>query len=125
MPLDTPITIRLEAEGRRADEQDVADGVMIDGMLVIPGDYIPGPVTEYPVWSDQTNSGSTDTVTGAGSVVVEVRTFTVRWFTELADHRTDLITLNDEYGNRWDIESVGIGRDRRRALQIVASKYLA
>ena len=108
MPLDTPITIRLQAIGTR-DEH---------------GEYVPGPVTSYSVWSDQTNSGSTDTVTGGGSVVVEVRTFTVRWFQELADHRTDLITLTVD-GDRWDVESVGIGRDRRRALQITASKYLA
>ena len=109
MPLDTPITIRLEAIGDRNEH----------------GEYVRGPVTEYPVWADQTNSGSTDTVTTGGTVVVEVRTFTVRWFQALADHRTDLITLNDADGNRWDIESVGIGRDRRRALQITASKYLA
>ena len=107
MPLDTPITIRLEAIGDRNEH----------------GEYVPGPVTEYPVWADQVNSGSTDQITPNGTFVTEVRTFTVRWFQELANHQTDLITLTVE-GNRWDIESVGIGRDRRRALQITASRFI-
>ena len=53
MALDRRITIHIQAIGRRATQQDVDDGLMIDGVLVFPGDYIDGPTASYPVWTEQ------------------------------------------------------------------------
>ena len=98
MPFDTPITLHLEALGTRDNH----------------GEYVPGPITDYPLWADQRGAGSTDTLTSTGTFTTEVRTFTVRWFRELEIHQTDLIRLTDGAGSLWDIESVASSDERRR-----------
>lgn len=106
MPLDTPITIHLEAIGHRDNA----------------GEYVHGPVTDYPLWADQRGAGSVDTLTSSGTVVTEVRTFGVRWFRELEIHRTDLITLTDGEGSEWDIESIASSDERRRSIQMTCTR---
>lgn len=108
MPLDRRITVRLQAEGTRSQ-----------------GEYVPGPVTEYPVWAQQQLAGSSDTVTEQGVVVVAQRRWIVRYVEVFATHPISRMTVDDEHGQRWNVENVQEGRARRRFLEIEAIARVA
>ena len=120
MALDRRITIHIEAIGRRATQQDVDDGLMIDGVLVFPGDYIDGPTASYPVWAEQRAAGSSDTATSGGTVITSVRNYSVRWFHALAVSVIAFVSIEDEDGLIWDADDVSLSDARRRVITISA-----
>ena len=101
MALDRRIVIHLEALGIRNQQ----------------GIYVPGPVTDYPLWAQRMASGSTDVEDSEGTRVVRIVTWRVRWFAALASHRIDLMSLTAE-GYTWNPESVNESDERRRFVDI-------
>jgi len=107
MPLDTQITIGIEAEGTRDDQ----------------GRYVPGPETSYPVWADERNAGSTDEETPAGVVVREIRTFMCRYFQELQIapvSRISVTKLEDDGSttSTWNLLNKAESSERRRFITL-------
>ena len=100
MPLDRRITVNIAAEGTR-DEH---------------GEYVPGPVTSYPVWADVTGAGSTETDTTGGVLVSQGMNVTVRWFRELAVAPINRVHIVDDLGQRWDTDGIAESNERRRFL---------
>ena len=104
MALDRRITIRIRAEGTR------------DGH----GEYVPGAVTEYPVWAEQRGAGSADTVTPQGTEVTAVRAYTVRHFEALAEAPISRVDVVDHRGHVWNAENITLSDARRRFIDISA-----
>ena len=106
MPFDTIITIHIEALGMR-DEH---------------GEYVPGPVTDYEVWADETGAGSIDTPTVGGLIVTAGRTFLVRWFRELAVTFDPFVTITDNLGQTWYSDGISVSDARQRFIIINAGR---
>ena len=88
MPLDRLITVRLEALGKRVD-----------------GKYVAGPITVLRIWAERISSASTDEGSdGTGTVIQAIVTWRVRWVTEIARHRVDLMSIEAD-GFFWNVES--------------------
>ena len=102
MAFDRRITIHIEALGTR------------DGH----GEYIPGPTTDYPVWTERRAAGSQDTLTPTGLVTSSVVTYTVRWFQRLELTNIALVTITDEFDQLWDADTVSPSDARRRLITI-------
>ena len=102
MALDRRITIKIEELGTRDDE----------------GEYIPGPVAEYPVWAERRAAGSSDQATGGGFITVSAQNYGVRWFRELELADIALVEVEDEYGVTWDADSISPNDARRRFINI-------
>ena len=113
MALDRRIVIHIEAPGHRASAEEAA----MDPDLA-PGDYIPGPITDYPVWAERRAAGSQDTPTVGGQVVTSVVTYTVRWFLELELANIVYVNVTDENNTYWDGDTVSPGDARRRLITI-------
>ena len=118
MALDRRITIQIEAPGRRATQDDVDAGLMVDGELVGVADYIPGPTTLYPVWAERRAAGSSDQPTPAGFITVSAQNYGVRWFRELELSDIALVMVEDEYGVIWDADSISPNDARRRFINL-------
>ena len=103
MPLDRLITVRLEALGKRVE-----------------GKYVDGPITAYRVWAERTSGGgSTDEASGGGTVVQAVVMWRIRWVTEIARHRVDLMSIEAD-GFFWNVEAVNESDERRRFIELRA-----
>jgi hypothetical protein len=102
MALDRRITIKIEAFGTR-DEN---------------GQYVPGAVTEYPVWAERRAAGSSDQATGGGFVTVSAQNYGVRWFKALELADIALVAIEDEFGQTWDADSIAPNDARRRFINI-------
>ena len=97
---------------------------MVDGVVVFPGDYIPGPIANYPVWAEQRAAGSSDTPTSGGTVITNVRTYSVRWFQQLAVSVIAFVSIEDEDGFVWDADDVALSDARRRVITISALRVV-
>ena len=103
MPLDRLITVRLQALGERVE-----------------GKYVDGPITSYRVWAERISSSATDAASaGTGTVVQAIVTWRVRWVTEIARHRVDLMSIEAD-GFSWNVESVNESDERRRFIELRA-----
>ena len=102
MALDRRITIRIEEYGTRNED----------------GEYIPGPVSEYPVWAERRAAGSNDQPTTSGFITVSVQNYGVRWFKALELSDIALVEIEDEYGQIWDPDSIAPNDARRRFINI-------
>ena len=102
MPLDTRVTIDIEAIGTRDDT----------------GVYIPGVTTSYPVWCDEMKSRSDDHIEDAGARTIQVRHFRVRYFRALAVANVALVSLTDSLGQTWNPDSVDLSDERKRFILI-------
>ena len=118
MALDRRITIKIEAPGRRATQDDVDAGVMVDGVLVGAGEYIPGPVTAYPVWAERRSAGSSDQATTGGFITQSAQNYGVRWFQDLELANIALVEVEDEFGITWDADSISPSDARRRFINL-------
>ena len=83
MPFDTRIRIDIEAIGTRNEF----------------GEYVPGAVTSYNIWADESGAGSGDVPTEGGLVITSGRTFIVRWFQALALAPEPLVSVVDNLGS--------------------------
>ena len=102
MPLDTRITIRIEALGDRDST----------------GEYQPGPTTSFPAWADEMKSSEDDHLETGGARTISVRHFRVRHFQALAVANVALVSLVDSLGLVWNVDSVEPSDDRRRFILI-------
>ena len=99
--LDRRIVVLLEAEGTRNEH----------------GEYVPGPVTQVPMWAAVSNVGSADQFTEDGTVVSIVVQFTIRWRADVAAHPVNRVSV------LWDAktftaENVAISDERKRLISI-------
>ena len=102
--LDRLITVKLAAAGGRVD-----------------GKYVDGPVTPYRVWAEKTSSSSSDEGSeGIGTVIKALVTWRVRWLEAFAQHRIDLMSIEDEQGHAWNVEAVNESEQRRRFIDLQA-----
>lgn len=108
MPLDTRITINIEAVGTR-------DGT---------GEYIPGAETAYPVWADEMKSRDDDHIETAGARTIQIRHFRVRYFRALAVANIALVSLTDSLGRAWNPDSIDLSDDRRRFILIRGTREI-
>ena len=104
MPLDTRITIGIEAAGMRNDR----------------GEYVPGPTTNYEVWSDSRNAGSQDVEESSGITIREIRTFMVRYFAALATAPINFVSITGADGSTWNVLNRADSNERRRFITIEA-----
>ena len=119
MALDRRITIHIEALGHTATQMDVDDGAVDrNGDPVTVGYYVPGPTTDYPVWTERRAVGSSDSATPTGIVTSSVVTYLVRWFQTLELSNIALVTITDEFNQLWDVETVSPSDARRRAITL-------
>ena len=102
MALDRRITIQIEEFGTRNQN----------------GEYIPGPVTNYPVWAERRAAGSSDHATGGGFITVSAQNYGVRWFRDLELADIALVMIEDEFGQIWDADSIQPNDARRRFINI-------
>ena len=102
MALDRRIRIDIEAPGTR------------DQM----GNYIPGPVTSYPVWAERRSAGSNDSATAGGFITVSAQNYNVRWFRELETANLALVSVVDEFDQTWDADSIASDDARRRLITL-------
>ena len=102
MPLDTRITIRIEALGDRDST----------------GEYVPGASTSYTVWADEMKSSEDDHLETGGARTISVRHFRVRYFQAMAVANVALVSLVDSRGLEWNVDSVEPSDDRRRFILI-------
>ena len=102
MPLDRRITIKVQSEGGYNEY----------------GEYQEGTISEYPVWAQRSSAGAADSETEGGIVVVEAVNWTVRWFRELEVAPPSRIHVVDEYGSRWNVDTVSESNQRRRFMYI-------
>ena len=98
MALDREIIISIEAPGTRNQQ----------------GIYEPGPVTAYNVWAERRAAGSNDQPTSGGFITVSAQSYLVRWFEELELANIALVSVEDEFGQVWDPDSIAPGDARRR-----------
>ena len=108
MPLDTRITISIEALGTRDQT----------------GEYVPGATTEYPVWCDEMRSREDDHLETAGARTISVRHFRVRYFRALAVGNIALISLVDSRGLTWNPDSIDLSDERRRFILIRGTREI-
>ena len=108
MPLDTRITIRIEALGDRDST----------------GEYQPGPTTSFPVWADEMKSSEDDHLETAGARTISVRHFRVRYFRALAVANIALVSLTDSLGRAWNPDSIDLSDDRRRFILIRGTREI-
>ena len=113
MAFDRRITIHIEAPGHSATVEEAA----LDDDLYT-GDYVPGPVTSYPLWAERRSAGSNDQPTTGGFITVSVQNYTVRWFQALELANLALVMVEDEFGQIWDPDSVAPGDARRRLITL-------
>ena len=102
MPLDTRITIKIEALGTR-------DGT---------GEYTHGPITDYPLWCDEMKSRDDDHLEDAGARTIQIRHFRVRYFRALAVANIALVSLVDSLGLTWNPDSVDLSDERKRFILV-------
>ena len=103
MALDRRITVRI---GDGAGERNMF------------GEFIPGAFVDYVVWAEQRGAGSADAETAGGTVVQAARSYTVRWFSELAVANIAFVTVIDEDGFNWNAENISESDARRRLIYI-------
>ena len=113
MALDRRITIHIEALGHSATSQEAQNDPD-----VTTGQYIPGPTTDYPVWTERRAVGSSDTATVGGIVTSSVVTYLVRWFQRLELTNIALVTITDEFNQLWDVDTVSPSDARRRLITL-------
>ena len=101
MPFDRRIAVRLRA-----------DGMNVEGV------YVPGPSTDYPMWAEERNSGSTDTLTEVGVVVTEIRTFTIRYRRDVDEHSIFNTFVVDALGQEWNCENKSVSDMRKRTIEL-------
>ena len=84
------------------------------------GEYIADwqPVGGGPIWAQQNAAGSSDVETEAGIIVTAVRNYTIRWREDLLNVSPAVLRIVDEFGHRWNVDSVAESDARRRALGI-------
>ena len=102
MALDARITIRIRAVGTRNDR----------------GEYVPGAATDYELWADERNAGSSDEETPHGVRIREIRNFTVRWFAELASALINNVSITHSDGSTWNALNIAHSDARRRFIAI-------
>ena len=108
MPLDTRITINIEAVGTRDDT----------------GEYVPGATTEYPAWCDEMRSREDDHIETAGARTIQIRHFRVRYFRALAVANIALVSLTDSLGREWNPDSIDLSDERRRFILIRGTREI-
>lgn len=108
MPLDRIITVNIEAEGHRDDQ----------------GDYIPGPVTSHRMWARVTDGGSSDALAEGGIVVVKRAVWDVRYRRDILETIPNRLSVVDEYGTRYHVETVTDYQARRRAIRITGAEVV-
>ena len=104
MPADRRIIVKLQAEGFR----DPA----------LQGEYIPGSITEHPLWATETSAGSIDTNTTTGVRVQRSVTFTVRWFKALVDTPINNVSVVGSDGFTYNAENISPSDERKRFIMI-------
>ena len=107
MPLDRPVVVGI----RGGDNYNDA------------GQFVPGPVTEYPVWATALDLTNERDIMPGGARNTADRVFRVRWFGELAVAPVTSVSIIDELGLTYKVghvsEYVGrFGEQRRRWLDI-------
>ena len=111
MPLDRPITVGIRGD----DDTNAA------------GQFVPGPVTEYPIWATPLDVSVTRNLSIGGARLDADRVFRVRWFEELALAPVTSIELADELGLEYRVTNVSefvgrFGEQRRRWLDLECSR---
>ena len=100
--------------------------IRIDIQEVVPrdehGEAVEGPITSLNVWAVVEDQGSTDEATGAGTVIRQRKSFTVRYNRAIIDGYIGFMEVIDEYGGVYNVEEVQENsgrRNRRRFIEIV------
>lgn len=107
MPADRRIIVKLETLGYRDPD--------------LQGEYVPGPIIDYPLWATETSAGSIDTlVTGRGLVVRRTINFTVRWFKALAETQINFVEVIGSDGFTYNATNIEASDERRRFVTIEA-----
>ena len=101
--LDRIVTLHLEGEGR-----------------YVSGVFTPGPVTDVRVWAQLSDGGETDADTVGGIVTLRRLVATVRWDQRLIDTPPSRLSITDEYGTRYSVETVQDYQARRRYITLTA-----
>ena len=112
MALDRRITVRVVTPGNERNTF---------------GEPIPGEFTDYLLWAEQRGAGSVDSLDPsiAGSLVLAVRQYSVRWFTELSVSSIDRVGVIDENGNAWRASNIVESDARRRLIYIEVTREVA
>ena len=111
MPLDRPVAVGI----RGGDDFNAA------------GQFVPGPVTEYPVFATVLDLTNERDIPPGGARNTADRIFRVRWFEELAVAPVTSVSIIDEFGLSYKVghvsEFVGrFGDLRRRWLDIEGTR---
>ena len=101
--LDRIVTLRLVAEGR-----------------YVNGVWAPGSVTELRVWAQLSDGGESDSDTVGGIVTVRRLVATVRWDQRLIDTPPSRLSITDDYGTVYSVETVQDFAARRRFVTLSA-----
>jgi len=109
MAFDSRITVGIRAEGTRDTK----------------GRYVPGPITNYPVWADERNAGSSDQEAPQGIIVREIRTFLIRWFLALSVAPISRVSVSKLEADgttvsTWNALNKAESNERRRYITIEA-----
>ena len=111
MPLDRPVVVGV----RGGDDYNDA------------GQFVPGPVTEYPIWATALDISVQRNLMLGGARLEADRVFRVRWFSELATSPVTSISVTDELRLTYTVthveEYVGrFGEQRRRWLDLQCTR---
>ena len=104
MALDKRIRVGLEADGMDNDQ----------------GEYVPGPITWYDLWAEVRDGGSEDRVEEAGFRTLGRKVFRVRWRLDIVIQPPSQSYVDDEYGQRYNVDEITDNEQRRRFIDLGA-----
>lgn len=87
-----------------------------DGERNARGEFVDDWQVAATAWAERRGAGSSDQVSTAGLIVLEVVTFTTRWTAELAGLDISLTRIVDDEGDTWNVEVIQESDVRRRFL---------
>ena len=82
------------------------------------GEYVPGEFVTARLWAESQDGGTEDSVDEAGTIVVNYRTFRIRWNRTIALAAPEQITVTDGLDRTYSVSTIRVDDERRRYIEL-------
>lgn len=105
MPFDRVIVVHVQAEGT----------------FTQGGDFVPGATTDIRTWARVNDGGTFERIRSEGVDVIQRKVFTFRYREDIAMTPPDRLSVTDEHGFNFDIDTSIDYPERKRWIQLTGT----